>query len=126
MVARQRDLKIPSELIPYCPICGKPMAMNLRCDDTFVEDTGWQTAASNYQAFLQENESKHVLFLELGVGNNTPVIIKYPFWQMTYENTQAFYVCINQGEATAPREIITRSICLNADIKQTIIAMKKY
>ena len=116
MLALQENMKIPSELIPVCPVCGKPMSMNLRSDDTFVEDTGWHKAAGRYQKFLEENKKKHILFLELGVGYNTPVIIKYPFWKMTKQNPDAVYACLNFGEAYAPDEIQKQSVCINGDI----------
>ena len=120
------EMKIPSELVPHCPVCGKPMSMNLRADDTFVTDEGWDQAANRYQTFLQSRNiinnpgqqkgTGNVLFLELGVGRNTPGIIKYPFWQMTAKNPNAQYVCINFGEAFAPYEIEKRSLCINDDI----------
>ena len=116
MVAEQRDMRIPTELVPHCPICGKPMTMNLRSDNTFVEDEGWHLAAERYDDFLRRHDGLKVLYLELGVGANTPVIIKYPFWKMTYANQNATYACINFGEAFAPLEIRNRSICINADI----------
>ena len=97
MVARQENMKIPSELLPVCPHCGKPMTMNLRSDDAFVEDEGWHRAAARYENFLRTHAGQKILFLELGVGYNTPVIIKYPFWRMTAKNPNAFYACINQN-----------------------------
>lgn len=116
MIKEQRDMKVPTGLIPRCPVCGKPMAMNLRCDDTFVQDRGWHAAAERYEDFLRRHQGLRVLFLELGVGGNTPVIIKYPFWKFTLENPEAFYVCVNWGEAFVPREIAKRTLCLDADI----------
>ena len=116
MFEQQKDMRIPTELIPYCPVCGKPMSMNLRADDTFVEDDGWHKAAEHYDDFLRCHEGLHILFLELGVGMNTPVIIKYPFWQMTYANQKAVYACLNFGEAYAPNEVRKQSICINGDI----------
>lgn len=116
MYAEQRDMRVPTELVPRCPRCGAPMAMNLRTDDTFVEDSCWHAAAERYESFLRRCEGRHVLYLELGVGMNTPVIIKYPFWRMTYANESAVYACVNYGEARAPREIAERSICIDADI----------
>lgn len=116
MCAEMRDMRVPSELVPRCPVCGAPMSMNLRADDTFVEDSGWRAASERYERFLRYHEGQRVLFLELGVGMNTPVIIKYPFWRMTYANSNAVYACINYGEAYAPREIAKRSICIDADI----------
>ena len=116
MFEKQRDMRVPSELVPHCPVCGKPMSMNLRADDTFVEDEGWHRAAERYDEFLRRHEGQHILFLELGVGMNTPVIIKYPFWKMTYANPKAVYACLNFGEAYAPDEIRGQSICINGDI----------
>ena len=109
-------MSVPSELVPRCPVCGKPMSMNLRADDTFVEDEGWNKAAGRYEDFLNENKDGQIVFLELGVGGNTPGIIKYPFWKMTYANPKAVYVCINKGEAEVPREIEKQSLCVDSDI----------
>lgn len=116
MVRRQKDMRVPQELLPRCPVCGKPMKPNLRADDTFVEDEGWHNACARYEAFLRENEGKRILFLELGVGMNTPGIIKYPFCEMTYRNPNARYACINRGEAYAPDEIADRALCIDADL----------
>lgn len=116
MLKAQKDMRIPSELVPRCPVCGEPMAMNLRSDDTFVEDEGWHAASRRYEAFLRENAGKKVLFLELGVGMNTPGIIKYPFWQMTYRNKNARYACINLEIAYAPKEIADCSVCIPSDL----------
>ena len=116
MVRRQEDMKVPTELLPVCPHCGKPLTMNLRSDNKFVEDEGWHRAAERYENFLRTRAGGKILFLELGVGYNTPVIIKYPFWQMTAKNTSATYACINQGQAMCPREIQQQAICIDADI----------
>ena len=120
MVAQQENMKIPTELLPVCPHCGKPLTMNLRSDNKFVEDEGWHRAAERYENFLRTREGQKILFLELGVGYNTPVIIKYPFWQMTAKNPNATYACINQGQAVCPREIERQSVCINADIGQVL------
>lgn len=120
MVEQQKDMKIPSELLPVCPHCGKPLTMNLRSDDKFVEDEGWHKANERYQNFLLEKQNQKILFLELGVGYNTPVIIKYPFWKMTAQNSKAVYACINQGQAICPSEIRHKSICINDDISSII------
>ena len=120
MYERQKDMRIPSELIPYCPRCGKPMSMNLRSDSTFVEDAGWHTAAQRYADFLTTYKDSRILFLELGVGANTPGIIKYPFQQMTANNPQAIYACINYGEAYCFDEIRERAICIDGDIGEVI------
>lgn len=115
MVAKQQDMKIPSELVPHCPVCGKPMTMNLRSDNTFVEDDGWFAAKRRYDTFLADNKRKQILFVEFGVGMNTPGIIKYPFWRMTYKNAGARYVCVNLNGAYAPAEIAGRVVCLSED-----------
>ena len=120
MIERQENMKIPTELLPTCPHCGKPMTMNLRCDDTFVEDDGWRRAAERYENFLRTRAGGKILFLEFGVGYNTPIIIKYPFWQMTAKNPNATYACINQGQAVCPQEIERQSVCINADIGQVL------
>ena len=124
MVIRQENMKIPTELLPVCPHCGKPLTMNLRSDDKFVEDEGWHRAAERYENFLRTREGGKILFLELGVGYNTPVIIKYPFWQMTAKNPSATYACINRGQAMCPQEIEQRSICLDADISAVIARLQ--
>ena len=124
MFEQQEDLRIPSELVPRCPNCGAPMTMNLRCDDTFVEDEGWHRAASRCNDFLRRHEGMRTLLLELGVGGNTPGIIKYPFWQMTARNAAATYVCVNLGEAVAPVEIDRQAILIDAgaDVALTALA----
>jgi len=120
MMERQEDMKIPTELLPVCPHCGKPLTMNLRSDDRFVEDEGWHRAAERYENFLRVRAEQKTLFLELGVGYNTPVIIKYPFWQMTVRNPKAIYACINLGDAYAPDDIAARSICIDGDIGEIL------
>ena len=123
MVERQKDMKIPTELIPVCPHCGKPLTMNLRSDDKFVEDEGWHAAAERYENFLRTRKGQKILFLELGVGYNTPGIIKYPFWQITCENPNALYACINQGQALGPKDIADRAIYANRDINEAIAGL---
>lgn len=129
------EMKVPTELVPRCPVCGKPMSMNLRADHTFVTDKGWHKASKQYEKFLQtrniikngqqehQADSGKVLFLELGVGGNTPGIIKYPFWQMTEKNPNAGYACINFGEAAVPLKIEKQSICINDDIGEVLKKM---
>lgn len=124
MVEQQKDMKIPTELIPKCPHCGKPLTMNLRSDDKFVEDKGWHQAAEKYKNFLRTRKGK-ILFLELGVGYNTPVIIKYPFWQMTAKNPEATYACVNYGEAVCPNEIKEQAICIDGDIGEILELLNK-
>ena len=113
-------MEIPSELVPHCPVCGKPMSMNLRCDGTFVEDDGWHEAARRYQDFLEKHKNARTLFLELGVGGNTPGIIKYPFWNLTYKNKNAFYASLNIEKEEIPIEIKARSFLIKGDIFRTI------
>lgn len=120
MFAEQKDMKIPGELVPRCPVCGAPMSMNLRADSTFVEDEGWHAAACRYDDFIRRHVGSHILYLELGVGGNTPGIIKYPFWRMTYQNPKAVYACVNLGEAFVPKEIKDRSICIDGDIGEVL------
>lgn len=111
---------IPSELVPHCPHCGKPVSMNLRADNTFVEDAGWHRAAERYSEFLRRHKNTRTLFWEIAVGYNTPVIIKYPFWRMTAEWKDAAYACLNNGEACAPDEILVKSILINGDAGSVI------
>lgn len=124
MVAEQENMRVPTELIPHCPVCGAPMSMNLRADDTFVEDDGWHTAAGRYRDFLRRHEKSKILYLELGVGGNTPGIIKYPFWQMTYRNPNAFYICINLSDVCIPSEIRERAVGVAGDIGEMLKYLK--
>ncbi|QQO11385.1 Sir2 silent information regulator family NAD-dependent deacetylase [Breznakiella homolactica] len=123
MAGEQRDMKIPSALIPQCPVCGKPMATNLRSDDTFVQDEGWQAASGRYAAFQEKHLRGRVLYLELGVGGNTPGIIKYNFWRRVHDNKEAVYACVNLNEAYAPAEIADRSVCVSGDIGGILAGM---
>lgn len=124
MTEQQKEMRVPSELVPMCPHCGKPLTMNLRADDTFVQDEGWHLAAERYHNFLRTRENLRIVYLELGVGYNTPVIIKYPFWQMTAKNKQAVYACLNNGEAACPDEIASQAICLNGNIEDILLELK--
>lgn len=116
MIDVQKDLKIPSELIPKCPKCGENMTMNLRADETFVQGDKWDEDHKKYEKFIVEHQNKNIVFLELGVGMNTPGIIKYPFWRFTNQLPNATYICLNKGEAYVPQEIKDKSISLNIDI----------
>ena len=119
MIAEEKDMCIPTELVPKCPVCGGKMEMNLRCDDTFVEDEGWHKAALRYNNFLEKHKKGNILYLELGVGMNTPGIIKFPFWRMTAENPSAVFAEINQ-EIYVPDEIKSQSICIEGNIREVI------
>ena len=118
-------MEVPSELVPICPDDGKNMVPNLRCDDSFVEDASWHAASKRYADFIEGHDAQKVLFWELGVGGNTPVIIKYPFWRMTERNKNAIYACLNLGDAEAPEKIIKRSICIDSDIGKTLEDMRR-
>ena len=113
-------MRIPTELIPKCPDDGSDMTLNLRSDDSFVEDEGWHRASAAYSDFLRRHEDLRILYLEIGVGANTPVIVKYPFWQMTLKNDNATYACLNYNEAFCPVEIQIQSICINGDANEII------
>ncbi len=125
MIAKQKDMRIPGELIPLCPVCKKPMTMNLRADSTFVEDEGWHEACGRYENFLETHKGSRVLFLELGCGMNTPGIIKFSFWRLTSQWPEAVYGCINLGEAYAPQEIEGKSVCISEDIGRILSVWKR-
>ena len=120
MLEKQKDGKIPPELVPRCPVCGRPMTTNLRADGAFVEDEGWHAAHARYQKFLKERTKGKTLYLELGVGMNTPGIIKYPFWQRVYAEKESRYACLNLELAYAPEEIKDRSVCIAGDLGETL------
>jgi len=120
MTEEERDMRIPTELVPKCPVCGGAMEMNLRCDETFVEDEGWRKASERYREFLERRKTSRILYLELGVGMNTPGIIKFPFWRMTRDNSAAVFTTVNQEESYAPEEIEAQSICIKGDILEVL------
>ena len=134
MIAEQMDMRIPSELVPKCPVCGGPMAMNLRSDETFVEDEGWHAASERYENFIRRHlnvETRHgtslpngkILFLDLGSGGNTPIVFKIPFIQWTMQNPNAIYATINLGEAFTVDQIADRSIVIDGDIGEVLKRM---
>lgn len=120
MMEFQKNMRIPTELIPRCPRCGKPLTMNLRSDDKFVQDEGWYRAAGRYEDYLRRHQHGKILYLELGVGYNTPVIIKYPFWKMTLQNRQAVYACVNRGQAVCPADLRRQAVCIDGDIDMVL------
>ena len=126
MVAEQENLRVPTALVPRCPACGEPMTVNLRCDDAFVQDPGWYAARRRYTDFLHSHDAGSVLYLELGVGYNTPAIIKYPFWRRTLAIPDAVYACVNLGQAPAPKELAPRAISVDGDIARVLSALKTF
>ena len=126
MIAEERDMRIPTELVPKCPVCGGAMEMNLRCDDTFVEDDGWRKASERYREFLDRHKTGRILYWELGVGMNTPGIIKFPFWRMTAENPAAVFATVNQEESYVPEEIESRSISVKGDIREVLTLLAEH
>ena len=125
MISQQKNMKIPTSMIPHCPKCRAPMTMNLRCDQTFVQDDGWYQANERYEDFLKTHKNLSIVYLELGVGANTPVIIKYPFWNYTYHNNKATYACINLGDIICPKDIQSQSILIDGDIHHVICDILK-
>lgn len=117
------SMRLPEELIPRCPDDDGSMTLNLRCDDSFVEDEGWYEALERYHQFTGKIQNSHVLYLELGVGMNTPGIIKFPFWEAVRKNKIAFYACLNFGEALCPARISSRSLCINRDMAEVIFLL---
>ena len=117
--------QIPAELIPRCPVCGGPMTVNLRSDNTFVEDEGWHVAAQRYIDFVNGHAQGKILYWDLGIGSNTPTIIKLPFMQMTYKNPEAIYATINLGEAFTVEQIKNRSIVIDGDIGEVLEELLK-
>lgn len=125
MVDQQKNRRVPTELIPRCPVCGRPMTMNLRCDDRFVQDEGWYAAQARYAAYLREHQKARTLYWELGVGGNTPGIIQYPFRRLTLLNPKAVYACVNLEETAIPREIAGRSLVIRGDIGEVLNRLKE-
>ena len=125
MVEQQVDMRIPTSLVPKCPRCGEPMSMNLRADDTFVQDEGWDRACERYVSWRTEHDDKKIVYLELGVGGNTPVIIKYPFWQAVAKNPLGFYVQVNLGEVIAPAEIADRTMLIDGDAAKVLSVVRE-
>lgn len=120
MAVEQEGMRVPSDLVPMCPVCGRPMTMNLRCDETFVEDTGWHMAADRYTRFASDSMTSNTLYLELGAGYNTPGIIKYPFWRMSADNRRSHYVSVSLGSCQIPDPISKRSIGIDMDIREVL------
>lgn len=118
MIAEQKNMRIPSSLVPRCPICGRKMDVNLRSDETFVEDDGWHAASKRYEDFINKHQDDKVLYLDLGCGSNTPIIFKVPFLKWTMQNINATYATINLGEAFTVGQIKDRSIVIDADVNE--------
>lgn len=118
----RKNCQIPTYMVPKCPICGGPMTMNLRCDQYFVQDEAWYQAEKRFGDFLNEalKSQKNLLLLELGVGFNTPTIIRFPFEKLVKENKQVNLIRLNLNEAVIPESIEQQAVGINKDIKQTI------
>ncbi len=114
------SMTIPTALLPKCPDDGSALTTNLRADDSFVEDEGWHRASAAYSDYIRRHKGQHMLFLEIGVGANTPVIIKYPFWAMTAENPKAVYACLNNDEAFCPKQIEDQAVCVDGDANEVL------
>lgn len=125
MLEQQKNCRIPRFLVPKCPVCGGNMEVHLRCDGAFVEDEDWHRAAERYGRFLEENRHKRILFFELGVGMNTPGIIKYPFWQLTAQWKQAHYICVNMEAAWVPADISQQAVCVDVDIAEVLTKIRE-
>lgn len=113
------DFKIDSELIPYCPVCGEEMDLNLRKDNYFVEDKKWHQMNRNYYNFLKNIDGKFV-FLEIGVGFNTPTIIRYPFEQMTYNNEDATLIRLNLDYPNPIPENKDKTISFDENVEEIL------
>ena len=120
MLARQKNCRIPFELVPKFPVCGGDMEVNLRCDSFFVEDEAWHHAAEGYERFIRENSGKRILFLELGVGRMTPMFIQEPFWNMTLSFPHARYIAINNKYDFLPKQLEDKGMTIVADIAQVL------
>lgn len=118
----RKNCQIPTYMVPKCPICGGPMTMNLRCDQYFIQDEAWYQAEKRFGDFLNEalKSQKNLLLLELGVGFNTPTIIRFPFEKLVKENKQVNLIRLNLNEAVIPESIEQQAVGINKDIKQTI------
>jgi len=116
-------MAIPTELLPKCPNCGRPLTMNLRSDDRFVEDAGWHAAAKRYRDFTEAHAGDGILYLEIGVGWNTPGIIKLNFWNRVNDNPNAAYVCLNRDDVRLPRELEGRGIGIAGDCARILAAL---
>lgn len=126
MVEKQSHMKVPKELVPYCPKCGAPLEVNKRTiEKGMVEDSHFHEQKHRYEQFINDNNGKKVLYLEIGVGHTTPQLIKQPFQQMTEDNEQALFVTMNQKDYFIPRNIRSRTIRLDKDIAEILHAGSK-
>jgi NAD-dependent SIR2 family protein deacetylase len=123
MLQQTNDCRIPSELVPKCPVCGGEMDINLRKDEYFVQDEAWYQACYNYNSFLEEVKGKKVVFMELGVGFNTPGIIRYPFEQMTFRNPNATIIRLNRDFPDGVVGNRHKTIAFDEDMMEVICAL---
>lgn len=120
----KRKMTIDASLIPKCPICGRNMTMNLRSDDSFVQDDGWVKHANLYENFLNRAKGKNLLLMEIGVGYNTPIIIKYPFEKTTCSDDKTYLIRINKDYAFCPKEIENKTVLFDEDVKSVLESLK--
>lgn len=125
MVKTTHGFRIPSDLLPRCPVCGKPMSMHLRMDNTFVEDETWHERSTAYQEFLEQAMAHKPVLLELGVGFNTPGIIRYPFERIAAANPEAMLIRVNKENAEAGYIDLTNILSIQEDLKVTIDKLKR-
>ncbi|MCM3651379.1 Sir2 silent information regulator family NAD-dependent deacetylase [Metabacillus litoralis] len=123
MVEKTVDCKIPSELVPKCPVCGGEMDPNLRINHYFVQDERWYELNKSYNDFLQDSEGKKIIYIELGVGFNTPGIIRYPFEKMTYYNKNARLIRLNKDHPEGLEENIDKTIAFTEEMQAVVSAI---
>lgn len=120
MIKKTTDCKIPAELVPHCPVCGGAMDVNLRKDGYFVEDENWELSNKRYSAFLKKAGQGKITLLELGVGFNTPGVIRYPFENLTYRNESASLIRLNKNHPLGPAENEKRTISFTEEMDTVI------
>ncbi|RTR40564.1 Sir2 silent information regulator family NAD-dependent deacetylase [Shewanella canadensis] len=118
MAAQQADCQIPSELVPYCPNCGEPMMLHVRIDNTFVENSNWHAAKQGYSEFLGQFHNQKLLLLELGVGFNTPTIIRFPFEQFSRQFPHTHLIRLNKDDARSQDKLKAHNLLVEDDICQ--------
>ena len=120
MVAEQRDCRIPSALVPVCPVCGGPMEVHVRKDGYFVQDKAWYEAADRYENFIAGAAGRRTVLLELGVGYNTPTIIRIPFERLTYREADAVLVRMNRDYPEPLAENRSKTLSFGEDMGKAL------